>query len=413
LRGEIGFGVYSLITFEPIRKIQYQKRHIDPMRIASLPPNEELRLQDLYTYDILDSQPDNAFDELLEIAASIYGCPMAAISFVDKERQWFKSLVGFPGSLDATPREVSFCSHTILSKDVLIVEDTSKDERFYNNPLTVNKGIRFYAGAPIVSPKGYCLGTICIIDNQPRELTKEQARLLHILSDQISKLLELRQKNKLLKQKAEEQLQLEKLLFQKTMQEYETEKQSISAELHENVAQSLAALKFHLELAETENRSGQNKHLQNCKEQVSALIKHVRELSQSVAPTLLTEVELKELITSKLNQFRKQSGMDVRLCYEGEATVPGALAMDLYRIVEAQLNNIQMHAKASQVQVTIHAFAELYLSIEDNGCGFDASRFQRGIGLNKILSRVEALQGHLEITTGVKGGCELIVTIPR
>lgn len=384
------------------------------MRIASLPPNEELRLQDLYSYDILDSHSDNAFDELLEVAASIYGCPMAAISFVDKERQWFKSKVGLPGTLETTSRDVSFCAHAILNNDVLIVEDTTKDDRFNKNPFTTNKpGIRFYAGAPIVSTKGYCLGTICIIDTQPRELTQEQARLLRILSDQISKLLELRLKNKLLKQKAQEQLQTEKILFQKAMHDYETEKQSISIELHENVAQSLAALKIHLEMAATEIKPAQSKHLQKCKEQVSTLIKQVRDLSQSVAPSLLTEVELKDLVTSLLNQFRKQSGMEVQLYYEGQTTVSPALAMDLYRIVEAQLDNIQRHAKASKVLVTIHALSALHLSVSDNGCGFDAVRFQKGSGLNKILSRVEALQGRLEITTGVKGGCELIATIPR
>ncbi|RYZ60317.1 MAG: GAF domain-containing protein [Chitinophagaceae bacterium] len=384
------------------------------MRIASLPPSEELRLQDLYNFDILDSQPEKEFDELLEIAASIYGCPMAAISFIDKERQWFKSLVGFPGNFEATTRDISFCSHTILSKDVMIVEDTTKDERFSENPFTTKvDGVRFYAGAPIVSTKGYCLGSICIIDNKPRELTQEQTRMLRILSDQVSKLLELRLKNRLLKQKAEEQLQLEKILFQKTVQEYETEKQSISAELHENVAQSLAALKFHLELAEIENKNAPNKHLQNCKEQVLELIKQVRDLSQSVAPSLLTEVELKDLVSGMLNQFQSQTSINVQLGYEGDDTVSAATAMDVYRIVEAQLENIKKHARASQVKVTIHALADLYLSIVDNGLGFDASRFKRGSGLNKVLSRVEVLQGNLEITSGVKGGCELMVTIPR
>ncbi|NTS42309.1 GAF domain-containing protein [Flavisolibacter sp. BT320] len=384
------------------------------MRIASLPPSEELRLQDLYNFDILDSQPESEFDELLEIAASIYGCPMAAISFVDKERQWFKSLIGFSGTVKSTPREISFCSHTILKKEVMIVEDTTKDDRFSNNPFTIgDANVRFYAGSPIVSSKGYCLGSICVIDNKPRELTQEQARMLRILSDQISKLLELRLKNKLLKQKAEEQLQFEKILFQKTVQEYETEKQSISAELHENVAQSLAALKFHLELAEIENKNLPNKHLQNCKQQVSVLIKQVRDLSQSVAPTLLTEVELKDLVIGMLRQFQSQSNIGINLCYEGDDTVSAALAMDVYRIIEAQLENIKKHAKASQVKVTIDALKNLNLSIVDNGCGFDSSRFQRGSGLNKVLSRVEVLQGNFEITSGVKGGCELIVSIPR
>lgn len=384
------------------------------MRIATVPLNEELRLQDLYSYDILDSQQDKDFDELLEVAAGIYGCPIAAISFVDKERQWFKSSFGLPSSLESTSRDVSICAHTILGNDVMIVEDIAKDERFANNPLIRNNlSIRFYAGAPIVSAKGYSLGTICIIDQKPRELSPEKARWLRILSDQISRLLELRIKNKLLKQKAEEQLQLEKILFQKTMQAYETEKQSISTELHENVAQSLAALKFHLELAETQTGTNLNPHLPRCKEQVTTLIRHVRELSQSVSPSLLTEVDLKDLITGLLTHFRKQTGMNVQIGYEGDTTVTAPLALTVYRIVEAQLDNIRQHASASELHVNLHAFTNLFLSIKDNGRGFDTARFQKGIGLNKILSRVEALQGRLEITSGAKGGCELVATIPR
>lgn len=384
------------------------------MRIATVPLNEELRLQDLYSYDILDSQQDKDFDELLEVAAGIYGCPIAAISFVDKERQWFKSSLGFPRAIESTSRDVSICAHTILGNDVMIVEDTTKDDRFASNPLIKsNLSIRFYAGAPIVSAKGYSLGTICVIDQKPRELSPEKARWLRILSDQISRLLELRIKNKLLKQKAEEQLQLEKMLFRKTMQAYETEKQSISTELHENVAQSLAALKFHLELAETQTGNNLNPHLQRCKEQVTTLIRHVRELSQSVSPSLLTEVELKDLVTGMLNHFRKQTGMKVQIGYEGDTTVNAPLALTVYRIVEAQLDNIRQHASASEVQVNIHAFANLFLSVKDNGRGFDTTRFQKGIGLNKILSQVEALQGRLEITSGAKGGCELVATIPR
>ncbi|MBB1285102.1 GAF domain-containing protein [Flavisolibacter sp. BT320] len=383
------------------------------MRIASVPLNEELRLQDLYSYDILDSQQDKDFDELLEVAAGIYGCPIAAISFVDKERQWFKSSFGFPQKIETTSREVSICSHTILSSDVMIVEDLAKDERFTNNPLIKSElSIRFYAGAPIVSTKGYSLGTICIIDHQPRKLSPEKANWLRILSDQISRLLELRIKNKLLRQKAEEQLHLEKQLFQQTMQAYETEKQSISTELHENVAQSLAALKIHLELAETQFGYDRNPHLQKSKEQVTTLIKQVRELSQAVSPSLLTAVDLKDLITGMLRQFQRQSGMELTLSFEGESTVPSALALTVYRIVEAQLDNIRQHASASQVQVNIHAFSSLFISIKDNGRGFDASRFRKGIGLNKILSQVESLQGRVEITSGTKGGCELLTTIP-
>jgi GAF domain-containing protein len=199
------------------------------MRIASVPLNEELRLQDLYTYDILDSQQDAAFDELLEVAASIYGCPIAAISFIDKERQWFKSKIGLPADTESTTRDVSFCAHTILNDEVMIVKDATKDERFCQNPfVTEGLQIRFYAGAPIVSAKGYSLGSICIIDHQPRELTQHEARMLQILSNQISKLLELRLKNRLLKKKPKNKSSLKNYCFKKQWKNMK-QKNSLSA----------------------------------------------------------------------------------------------------------------------------------------------------------------------------------------
>lgn len=384
------------------------------MRIASTPFNEELRLQDLYSYDILDSEQDKDFDDLLEIAAHIYGCPIAAITFIDVERQWLKSKIGLHKDIYETSRDVAFCSHTILTNDVLIVEDATKDDRFSENPLVVNDpSIRFYAGAPIVSAGGYRLGSICVIDNESRELSQQEARMLHILSRQISKLLELRLKNNLLRKKAEEQLQTEKLLLQKSFEKHEMEKKSIAAELHENIAQSLAASKFYLEMAEAEGFAAKDL-IQKSRENITAVVRQVRELSQTISPSLLLpEVELKPLLTGLLSQFHNQSGISVNLMYEGDASVSSAIALSVYRIVETQLQNVNMHAGAKAITVNINVFSSFYLSIKDNGIGFDSKTFQRGAGLTSILSCAEALNGKVEITSLVKGGCELTVTLPR
>lgn len=383
------------------------------MRIASIPFNEELRLQDLFSYNILDSDKEQDFDDLLEIAAQIYGCPIAAITFVDSDRQWLKSKIGLADDIHETSRDHSFCAHTILDNEVLIVEDATKDERFYGNPLvTDGMAIRFYAGAPIVSATGFRLGSICVIDDQPRELSQQEAKVLRILSRQISKLLELRLKNKLLREKAEEQLRLEKILLLKTLQEHEKEKQSISAELHENIAQTLAATKFYLEVAEESNSAEHTNLISKCRENVASLVKQVRELSQSIAPSLLEDVELEGLLRGMLSQFHNRSALEVNLLYEGDSSVAAATALTVYRIVEIQLENVRQHAKAAKVTVNVNAFAAIYLSIKDNGVGFDGKAFKMGGGLNKILSRVEALKGRVEITSGVKGGCELNVLIP-
>jgi signal transduction histidine kinase len=382
------------------------------MRIASVPFNEELRLQDLYSYDILDSEKEKDFDELLQVAAHIYGCPIAAISFIDRERQWLKSKIGLE-EITETSREVAFCAHTILQNDVFIVEDATKDERFCENPLVLdNPSIRFYAGAPVVSTSGYRLGSICVIDTEPRMLSKQEARMLQILSSQISKLLELRQKNQLLREKAKEEFRLQKRMLQTTLKKHEAEKQSISTVLHENIAQSLAASKFYLEIAETDGMATKDL-LGKTKGLLSSIVDQVRDLSQSISPSLLQEAEVKPLLTALLSQFHNQSGLEVQLLYEGDQTLSSAVVLPIYRIVEAQLQNIKSHARATSVVVNIHVFSAIYLSVKDNGVGFDQKNFHRGAGLTTILHNAEMLNGKVEIISGVKGGCELIATLAR
>jgi PAS domain S-box-containing protein len=156
-----------------------------------LPPHEAARLAALRSLEILDTASEESFDELTALAASICQTPIALVSLIDEDRQWFKSRVGWTAT--ATPRDVSFCAHTILERDLLIVPDASADERFANSPLvTSDPGIRFYAGAPLVTPEGHALGALCVIDRRPRELTAEQTQALRILSHQVVALVQTR-----------------------------------------------------------------------------------------------------------------------------------------------------------------------------------------------------------------------------
>jgi PAS domain S-box-containing protein len=158
---------------------------------APVPENEADRLAALRGLGVLDTPPEPAFDELSALAAYVCQTPIALISLVDDERQWFKSRVG--SAACETPREVAFCAHAILQPDLLVVPDASADERFADNPLvTSSPGIRFYAGAPLVTAEGHALGTLCVIDHEPRELTAEQARALRSLSHQVVAQLRLR-----------------------------------------------------------------------------------------------------------------------------------------------------------------------------------------------------------------------------
>jgi len=161
------------------------------MKSAPFPVNEINRLAALRRYRILDTESEKSFDDLTYVASFICQTPIALVSFVDKDRQWFKSRIGL--DMSETSREVSFCGHAILRPETMIVPDTFEDSRFADNPLVrEDPHIRFYAGAPLVTVDSLPLGTLCVIDRVPRTLTKEQQLALEALSRQASALIEMR-----------------------------------------------------------------------------------------------------------------------------------------------------------------------------------------------------------------------------
>ncbi len=150
------------------------------MQPAPLPPDESGRIATLHALRILDTEPEERFDRLTRIARTMFSVPIAVVSLVDENRQWFKSKAGL--QVQETPRDISFCSHAILKEEVLCVEDALKDERFYDSPLVTSEPkIRFYAGCPL-RVGGYTMGTFCIIDNKPRTLSTEELWLLKDLA---------------------------------------------------------------------------------------------------------------------------------------------------------------------------------------------------------------------------------------
>ena len=376
---------------------------------AAIPLNEDARLKDLYSYDILDSEIEGDFDDLLEVAASIYNCPISAITFIDENRQWFKSKRGFNDS--ETPRDVSFCAHTILQKKAFIVRDILADERFSDNPVAESLNVRFYAGVPIVSENGNNLGAVCVIDQKPRELSDEQMSVLTILSNQISKLLELRRKNKLLLKQMEEQAKKEKVLLNKTLQKHEKEKIDISTQLHEHIAQNLAATNFYLELA----KDSKSRHdlIDESKKTISTAVKQLRQLSTNIAPTTLANLSLKYLVEDQLSTFKKKHLLDVEFYFGGEEFVDTSISICVYRSIEEQLDNIIRHAEANTVIVDLEVTDRMvFLSVKDDGKGFRYENFTKGSGFNSVLARVESLKGHAQIRSEPGEGSELTVRIP-
>ncbi len=158
---------------------------------AALPDNETSRLAALYALNVLDSVPEKDFDDIVALASTVCGVPMSLVSLIDMDRQWFKARTGT--DLTETSRDMSFCAHAILGGDLLVVPDAQQDARFRDNPaVDTDGGIRFYAGAPLITTDGFALGTLCVVDNQPRRLDVEQLQALRALGRQVTSQLELR-----------------------------------------------------------------------------------------------------------------------------------------------------------------------------------------------------------------------------
>lgn len=165
------------------------------MKSPPIPDNEAARLEALAAYDILDTLTEKDYEDITLLAATICKTPISLITFIDKNRQWFKSHYGTSAS--ETLREYAFCAHALNDPgEPLIVEDSRRDARFADNPLvTGDPYVIFYTGVPLVNPEGYPLGTLCVIDHKPRQLSEEQLSALKVLSNQVITLLEIRKSN--------------------------------------------------------------------------------------------------------------------------------------------------------------------------------------------------------------------------
>jgi GAF domain-containing protein len=184
--------------------------------------NEAARVAALHKYAILDTEPEQAFDDLVLLASFICKTPIALISLVDEARQWFKSKVGV--SISETSREIAFCATAIQQPDIFVVPDTLNDERFRNNPLVVSEpNVRFYAGVPLIDEEGHALGTICVLDRTPRQFDRDQQTALKALSRVVLAQLEFRRNLMLLKEalndrtKEEHERQGELIKLQETL----------------------------------------------------------------------------------------------------------------------------------------------------------------------------------------------------
>jgi signal transduction histidine kinase len=361
------------------------------MNKPTIPANEQLRLEDLRSYDILDTDAEQDYDDLVQLASHICNCPIAAITFVDENRQWAKAKKAL--SKKETHRDIAFCAHTINQQEVFMVTDARTDKRFRDNPLVTGKmQVGFYAGAPIVSSAGFTLGSVCVIDNKKKPaLSKAEKEALTVIARQVSRLLELGLKNKQLKEYAEARLKAEKRIAQLTIEQSDKQESRIAYELHENLAQSLAATKLFLDSAEISDEL-LPQYLELGRKNLADSISEVRKLSRSIVPTTFQNADYYWYISEFCQQFSRQYGVSIQLDeIKNEVELRANMGLQIFKIVQHQLT-LAKNCGATKIKIGITTGKKLAVNMTDNRIlkQLDADSIDL---FNSINTRVEMIAG--------------------
>lgn len=399
------------------------------MIIAPLPPDESERLRALYELDILDTPAEHEFNQLVQLASQICNVPISLISLIDHDRQWFKARVGLDTA--ETHRNFAFCSHAILGEEVLSVEDTSQDRRFHDNPLVLgDPSIRFYAGIPLKTQAGYKLGTLCVLDTRPRNLSAEQLAALEVISGQVMKLLELRTTNREVLRK---QRELEALSA--------TQSRIISIMAHD-VRGPLGSLQmlFSLIASGSVTQAEADELLALGTQQLDATLDTLNNLVDwgthqlnTALPTPDTSIDLRELVEEELPKHRVAAALK-------QNTLLNEVPPHLYlkhdaHVLKFALRNLLGNAIKFTEGGTVRLSAEqidgkIRLCVSDTGVGmpeevclnlFSAqrkhsrvgTRDERGSGLGLTLVResLEKIDAHIEVRSKLGKGTDVLLLI--
>ena len=404
------------------------------MKHPLIPPDEAERLAALEAYQVLDTLPEESFDDLTRIAASICDMPIALISLVDADRQWFKSRFGLTTA--ETPRAVSFCGHVVADGRLLVVEDATLDQRFADNPLvTDGPVVRFYAGAPLLTPTNHVLGTLCVIDHEPRQLSAERLDTLAALARQVVSQLELRLSLRRLAEERERLAQASQVKSQFLARMSHELRTPLNAILgySDLVVECLRDVPVRPEVPEYLDL------VLSAGEQLLGLVDGVLDLRKVEAGRLELAVQdidlvvLAEAVAATVRPLMDRSGSRLQLDVEaGDGPVRG----DPLKIQQCLLNllaNAARFTQAGLVRLEVRADEhEIVFAVDDDGIGLGPEQLERiflpfeqataqtaarfgGTGLGLAITRrlAELMGGEVTASGELGEGSCFVLRLPR
>jgi signal transduction histidine kinase len=395
------------------------------MKLADIPENELERLKVLRTYNLLDTLPDEDYDAITKIAAAICNTPIALISIIDENRQWFKSRHGL--ETKETSRDFAFCAHSILKPDeLLIINDARKDNRFHDNPLTAgDPNVVFYAGAPLNSLEGYPLGTLCVIDNEPKDLNENQKESLKLLSRQVTLLFELRKKNQKLLKANEEVLRLNNQLSE------------FAYRLSHDIKTPISGIKYLSEIVQEDFADKLDVEGINLLKLISTRSSYLYSLVEGMLRfTNVTNAEIVyetfkfgELLEKVKFSCNWEHACEIR--YTNCAVLVKQSKIAFIQIFQNLLSNSikYVHASKPVISISLEVEPDFYkITYRDNGPGIEEKYHKKvfdffetldtenstGIGLSTVKSLLERLGGSIVIVGSKekKSGIEFCIKFP-
>jgi len=406
--------------------------------------HEEQRLSELYRYSILDTPSESAFDDLAKLATFICATPISFVSLVDADRMWFKAKVGL--SVDEIPRLDKFLSSAIPGEELCVICDAQADGTLSSHPLVASEPkIRFYAEVPLVTPRGYRIGTLCVADTRTRTLTGEQSAALATLARTVVTQLELRL---LLKSQIElqsgtddviadrtaqlsaakqsllgetwERTQGEKALHElsgRLLTAQDDERRRIARDLHDTTGQTLAALAMTLGHMQSKASKANAARLEECVGLVSAAAAEIRSLSYLLHPPLMDLIGLGAAVTEFVSEFGKRAGMHITLDVAKDfERLEENREMVFFRIIQEALANVHRHSGSATASIKIYfADQNAVVEITDHGRGMavdSEGNAKYGVGIKSMQERLHPFRGKLQVFSSHLG-TKLTATLPR